>query len=967
MVLWPGPLEDWSANAAAGCEANVAQQGGALRFEFRLGGAEGWAIARRETRLALPEHWALRLRVRGEGPAAQLQVKLVDETGANVWWWRREAFAPSQDGERLVFRRTGLAFAWGPRSGGEPERLGAVEIAVAGAEGAGALLVDELAIEPRARVTEPLRARVSRTAEGIELDLDGRREWGGPAIDFTGAAAPAAARLSVSDDGRDWHEIEAEPRAGGRRLWLRAELESRFARVALPPGAGVAHASPVPIELAVAPVRHAEALARAAPRGRYPRHLLGEHADWGAAGGDGDGRVALLGADGALEVAPESFTLEPFLWTDGRLHGWTDATAAPSLAEGSLPIPSITWDVAGLQLHITAFVADELLVARYEARNLEAAPREAKLVLALRPFQVTPAWQSLGLAGAVAPITRIERRGDRVLVNGAHAVCAVTRPDAFGAALSEEGLAAAFEGRDLPHDAVDDPLGFAEGALAWELRLPPGGGETIALAIPLAGGEAPAGLARADAARWIDDQQERAASHWRARRAALPIALPPAAAAVEESLRASLAWLLVLRDGPRIQPGPRAYRRSWIRDGALTAATLAELGFADEARAFLRWYAPHQHADGRVPCAVGPRGVDAAVEHDSHGQLAWAIVEVFRLTGDRVFLRELWPHVARAAEAIARLREPESGLLPASISHEGYASQPVHSFWDDFFALAGLAAAADGAASLGDGDSAARFAGVRDALATSVRASLASTMKVHGLDVLPGSAELGDFDPTSSAIAFDPCGARALLPPGAAERTFERWWEERAARPASASYSPYEMRNATALLQLGWKERALALLADAITDQRPPGWRQWPEVAHGERRAPRFLGDLPHGWVAAGFLRSVRRLFAYERPGDGALVLAAGVPEAWLAAPGVRLRGLPTHFGPLDLALVASGDGEVRVTIGGKLIEPPGGIVLMSPLARALGEVIVDGRRGLVSNGSVRLDGSAADVLLRYA
>ena len=30
------------------------------------------------------------------------------------------------------------------------------------------------------------------------------------------------------------------------------------------------------------------------------------------------------------------------------------------------------------------------------------------------------------------------------------------------------------------------------------------------------------------------------------------------------------------------------------------------------------------------------------------------------------------------------------GLLPESISHEGYSSKPMHSYWDDFFALQGL-------------------------------------------------------------------------------------------------------------------------------------------------------------------------------------------------------------------------------------------------------------------------------------
>ncbi len=288
------------------------------------------------------------------------------------------------------------------------------------------------------------------------------------------------------------------------------------------------------------------------------------------------------------------------------------------------------------------------------------------------------------------------------------------------------------------------------------------------------------------------------------------------------------------REGPRIQPGPRCYRRSWIRDGALTGTALAEMGFADEARAFLSWYAPHQLPDGRVPCAIDHRGIDRAVEHDSHGELAWAIVELWRLTGDDAFLRRLWPLVReRAPTPSPALRSQRTGdafrgdarfgLLPESISHEGYSSKPVHSFWDDFFALRGVADAADAAAAVGESEARARFETLRDAMRRDVAAAVVATMERHRLDVIPGSVELGDFDPTSTAIAFDPCGEEALLPRAALERTFERLWQElearwRGERPLEA-YTAYEVRNAVALLRLGWKERALSLLAEL--DRRP--------------------------------------------------------------------------------------------------------------------------------------------------
>jgi hypothetical protein len=227
----------------------------------------------------------------------------------------------------------------------------------------------------------------------------------------------------------------------------------------------------------------------------------------------------------------------------------------------------------------------------------------------------------------------------------------------------------------------------------------------------------------------------------------------------------------------------------------------------------------------------------------------------------------------------------------------------------------------------------ARIAPLRDAMRADLHASIRAVIAKHGIDFLPGSVEHADFDPTSSAIALDPCGEGTRLPAAALERTFERYWQEFEARRRGAhpqdAYTPYEIRNAVALLRLGWKERALALLAWLISEQRPPGWRQWPEVAARDPRARRFLGDLPHGWVASSFLRAVRRLVAYERDEEGVLVVGAGIPEAWLrSGAGVRAHGLPTHYGALDLWLRADGDG-VRATLGGAC-RPPGGVLLLA-------------------------------------
>ena len=70
-----------------------------------------------------------------------------------------------------------------------------------------------------------------------------------------------------------------------------------------------------------------------------------------------------------------------------------------------------------------------------------------------------------------------------------------------------------------------------------------------------------------------------------------------------------------------------------------------------------------------------------------------------------------------------------------------------------------------------------------------------------------------------------------------------------------------------------------------------------------ELRKPRFVGDMPHGWVASDFMRAALDLFAYEREADRALVLAAGLPPQWLEGEGVAVENLRTPYGRLSYAI----------------------------------------------------------------
>src|SRR5690606_22822498 len=454
-----------------------------------------------------------------------------------------------------------------------------------------------------------------------------------------------------------------------------------------------------------------------------------------------------------------------------------------------------------------------------------------------------------------------------VTVDGKPRIFATQSPDQafatpFDAGLDVQRLAAG----DIPREtSVVDPTGLASGMLLYRWRLAPGEEREVALVAPL-DGEAALGPGF-DAAR----AAEETAARWQALLGQVELQLPAQGSDFAATVRTALAHMLISRVGPRLQPGTRSYSRSWIRDGAMISEGLLRLGRPEVVRQYLEWYAPYQFENGKVPCCVDARGSDPVPENDSHGELVFNIAEYWRFTGDREFLQRMWPHVRGAFDYMERLRASERteenrrrdpafyGMMPASISHEGYSAKPMHSYWDNFWALRGYKDAVEVALALGLRDEARRMAAARDQFRADLAASLRAAIARHGIDYLPGAAELGDFDPTSTTIALAPGGEQDWLPRDLLENTFERYWQHfvdrRDGRRDWKDYTPYEWRNVAAFVRLGWRDRAWQATEYFFADRAPQPWNQWAEVVSSTPRKPFFVGDLPHAWVASDFVR----------------------------------------------------------------------------------------------------------------
>ncbi|HYU14708.1 MAG TPA: hypothetical protein VEL05_01500, partial [Candidatus Acidoferrum sp.] len=244
-------------------------------------------------------------------------------------------------------------------------------------------------------------------------------------------------------------------------------------------------------------------------------------------------------------------------------------------------------------------------------------------------------------------------------------------------------------------------------------------------------------------------------------------------------------------------------------------------------------------------------------------------------------------------------------------------------------------------------------------------ASLRASARVHRIDYIPGAADLGDFDATSTTIALAPGREATELPRDLLLPTFERYWREHSGRQdgtrAWDAYTPYELRVVGTFVRLGWRQRAAELLAFFFSHRRPEGWNQWAEVVGRQLREPRFIGDMPHAWVASDYIRSALDMFAYARETDQTMVLAAGVPPAWLDGSGFSVRGLRTPYGPLSFSVSRAGK-RVLFQVSGRA--PPGGFAVPWPFDGPPGRATVNGAPVAWKNGELRFSRLPARVVI---
>ena len=295
----------------------------------------------------------------------------------------------------------------------------------------------------------------------------------------------------------------------------------------------------------------------------------------------------------------------------------------------------------------------------------------------------------------------------------------------------------------------------------------------------------------------------------------------------------------------------------------------------------------------------------------------------------------------------------------------------MHSYWDDFFVLKGLKDAVFIAELLNKKVESNEYKKLRDEFRENLYNSISLAMKNKNINYIPGCAELGDFDATSTTIAVYPCNELKYLPQPALKNTFNKYFDnfEKRLNPDNnwINYTPYEIRAAGTFIFLNEINRAYDLLDYFIKDQRPQGWNHWAEVVWENPDTSMYIGDMPHTWVGSAFIDAVRALFVYENENDSSLTLGAGIKQEWLNSPnGISFENFPTYYGTVSYSMKKI-NNQIVVELNNQLSPACKKLILKSPENKQIKSVSIDDTPSInFKNNNILFNRTNKKIIIQY-
>lgn len=413
---------------------------------------------------------------------------------------------------------------------------------------------------------------------------------------------------------------------------------------------------------------------------------------------------------------------------------------------------------------------------------------------------------------------------------------------------------------------------------------------------------------------------------------------------------------------PEFRTGPTMYRDIWIVDGSFLLEMATELGVVNDSRRAIDRILEYQQPSGQI-IVLQPNF------YKETGIVLWMLEHHARLTQDKPWLEERWKHVvdgvrwmkAIRKEASANPLAPYAGLIPPGHSDGGIGGPKAANseYTNIYWTLAGLKSSIDAARWLGHSAEVADWQAEYDDFFATFQRAAARDMKTDALgnrylpilmnpkaDDLPQKAQWGFCQaifPGQVLAPDDPIatGTLSMLDGVSSEGlVMSTGWM------TGGIWTYFGSFYAHAHLWLGGEDhtRKAQDILYAFANHASP-LLVWREEQRPVGKGTDTIGDMPHNWASAEFIRLVRHMIALERGAD--LTLFSGVPVEWLR-PGdeIHLSNVATEFGPLTVRAAMSADGHTEALSLSPIGTPgePGAPIISLGVFKQAGFRAADGR-----------------------
>lgn len=403
---------------------------------------------------------------------------------------------------------------------------------------------------------------------------------------------------------------------------------------------------------------------------------------------------------------------------------------------------------------------------------------------------------------------------------------------------------------------------------------------------------------------------------------------------VNSSLRNIWQAREILEGKISFQVGPTCYRGLWIVDGSFLLETATMLDRGSDAREGIEYILSFQQPNGKF-------GKLSPNFWKENGLVLWACVRHALLTQDKEWLKSVWLKLRKTVGFIKEMRKMtleneitlDDGLIPPGEIDGGLnGAKDKGEYTNIYWNLAGLKAMVQAAKWIGEVKDAENWgkeyddfysvfqkAAFRDMATDSFGNKYLPIPMDPKYRSLPQRAQWAFCHGVYPGQLFtqdDPIakGTMDML-----HTTLQEGMVMGTGWIIDGIWNYFASFYGHACLWMGDGQKA-ALSLYAFANHASPllTWRE----EHNPRDLPRhFVGDMPHNWASAEFVRLTVHLLALDRGNE--LHLFEGLPKEWVK-PGMvtSLNQIATPFGKLTFTLKVNDSGDTAQLELDKLSDP---------------------------------------------